>query len=153
MKPETYTTISDAFYRIISKFHEIEKIPRSFGIQEKLYPSEIHMIQAVGRKPGINVTEVAQYLGITKGAVPKILRKLEGKGLVVRYRDEANNKEVYCSLTAEGETAYRGHERFHAMLDKKIMQLFAQLDDREIALIGDVLRELDALAEKALRDT
>lgn len=150
MKPDTYTTLSNTLYRIISKFQEIERIPRSFGIAKKLYPSEIHVIQAIGRCPGINVTGLAHNLGITKGAVPKILRKLEGKELVVRYRDDSNNKEIYFTLTAEGEKAYRGHEMFHATLDKQIVHMLSRLNDHEIGLIVEVLEELESLAERAL---
>ena len=153
MKPEIYNTVSDTLYRIISKFREIEKIPRSFGIEKKLYPSEIHMIQAIGRDPGINVTGLAQHLGVTKGAVPKILRKLESKGLVVRYRDDSNNKEVYFTLTAEGEKAYRGHEAFHATLDAQMVQMFSKFNENEIDLILAVLGELDSLADRALHGT
>ena len=70
--------LGDLFYQVLSKFIASEGVPKYFGINQKLYPSEIHMIYAIGKHPGINVTDLAKFLGITKGAVPKMIKKLIG---------------------------------------------------------------------------
>ncbi|MBN1531785.1 MAG: MarR family transcriptional regulator [Spirochaetes bacterium] len=145
-----FEDMSDLFFRILSRFHEIERIPRDFGTGDPLYPSEIHMVQAIGRRPGINVTELAGHLGITKGAVPKMVRRLEKKRLVRRYRDGDNRKEIHLELTRSGIAAYRGHERFHTEIDAVILRLMNSMSSDTIAAVREVFIQLDEYAEGIL---
>ncbi len=102
-KQETFKNIGETFNRIINKFSSIEKKPRDFGIGDLLYPSEIHNIEIIGRNPGINVTNLAKKLGVTKGAVSQIVNKLERKKLVAKFRDSNNEKEVMLKLQKRGK--------------------------------------------------
>ena len=144
-----FESISNHLYRVFTKFNEVEKNPRDFGVKSKLYPSEIHMVQAIGRNQGINLTELAQSLGITKGAVPKKIRKLESKNLVKRYRKEENKKEIYFFLTDDGKVAYERHEAFHAMMDNHLFDLFNSLNEKEQSIIITILDELEKFADSA----
>ncbi len=145
-----YGEIRDLFFRLISRFQAIEKIPRDFGVGEPLFPSEIHMIDAIGRNPGINLTGLAALLGITKGAVPKQVQKLERKSLVRRYRDDENMKEVLFALTDGGESARRAHEKYHAKIDRKMIELMNSLDEEKLEALKSVFTGLDRYAEKIL---
>jgi DNA-binding MarR family transcriptional regulator len=146
---DNFKNLSSSFYRVITKFRNLESRPRDFGIEEKLYPSEIHMIQAIGVNRGINVTDLAGTLGITKGAVPKMTRKLENKGLVKRHMKNDNRKEVYWFLTEKGKTAFDSHENFHAEMDKDLNNLFASLDTKEKELVFNFLGRLEKFADSA----
>ena len=86
----SHTSIIEKFGRIINKFNYIEKIPRDFGTGKLLYPSEIHLIETIGKTPGINVTELAKRHGISKAAISQKLKKLEKKDLVERYKNGEN---------------------------------------------------------------
>ncbi|WP_162265439.1 MarR family transcriptional regulator [Abyssisolibacter fermentans] len=59
------------------------------------------------------MTTIAQRLGVTKGAIFKIIQKLEKKELLSRYKKLENNKNTYFKLTKRGLLAYQGHEKFH----------------------------------------
>jgi len=150
--PNDFRHISNLFYRVFTKFNKLEKKPRDFGVKHRLYPSEIHLVQAIGKNPGINVTELAKTLGITKGAIPKNIRKLESKNLVKRCKKDDNKKEVYFFLTTEGKTAYERHEEFHANMDKNMIELFDSLNRREHSLIIKILNELEKFADSAERE-
>ncbi|HEX7468801.1 MAG TPA: hypothetical protein VF324_09490, partial [Methanobacterium sp.] len=60
------------FLRITKKFHELEKVSIDIGDGEKLYPSELHVIEAVGNGYGNKVTVLSEKFGITKGAVSQV---------------------------------------------------------------------------------
>ena len=49
--------------RIINKASSVMTEPRHFGTDDVLYASEIHMLDVIGRNPGINVTEIADKAG------------------------------------------------------------------------------------------
>ena len=108
-----FKEIMDNFLRLVEKFHAIERTPRYFGIDEKLHMQEIHVLATIGETPDINVTQVAERLGITKGTVSPIVSRLAQKQLVTKYKGGHNNKEVLLRLTVKGEVAYHAHEMLH----------------------------------------
>lgn len=67
---------------MISKYNRMDNKQRSYGTDALLSRAEIHTIAAVGDKPGINITALADILGITKGAASQMIYKLVEKGTV-----------------------------------------------------------------------
>ena len=55
---ETLHEILIQFIRTTKKFNEFEKMSIEIGNNEKLYPSEIHIIEAIGSKRANKVTEL-----------------------------------------------------------------------------------------------
>lgn len=104
-----FMEVSNVYMELMNK---TEKVKRSYnGIE--LYPSEIHTLVFIEDNNDINMTDIAQKLGITKGAIFKTILKLEQKGLLTRFKRAENNKNTYIKLTEKGKMAYEGHERFH----------------------------------------
>lgn len=126
-KTAGHITVIEKFNRMVNKFIRIEKKPRDYGTGALLYPSGIHLVESIGRDAGINVTELAAIHGISRAAVSQKLRKLEQKGLVERFKDSANDKNVLLKLKREGRTAFRGHEKFHARMDTALLQRMDEL--------------------------
>lgn len=144
--------IIEAFVRVINTFSRLEKIPRDFGTGDVLYPSEIHMIDMIGKHRGINLTELAKRLGITKGAVPKMIRKLDGKGLIRKLDSERNRKEVFFALSGKGMTAFQGHRDYHRKMDRGIGDKLAALSDEERSFLFMVFRELERYGDQLTED-
>jgi DNA-binding MarR family transcriptional regulator len=142
-KQETFKNIGETFNRIINKFSSIEKRPRDFGIGDLLYPSEIHNIEIIGRNPGINVTNLAKKLGVTKGAVSQIVNKLERKKLVAKFRESNNEKEVMLKLQKKGGIAFDGHEAFHAKFYSEIMDEVDDISPEQIQFFQRILDKID----------
>lgn len=142
----------ELFIQAARRYQALEKIPgRSHG-RDGLYHSERHMLDLVGNRPDINVTEFARAAGITKGAVSQVVKKLEAKGLVRRRRKESNAKEVFLELTAAGRAV---HDRHRQKNEETLVPLLATLkgrSDREIAGLVSLLSWIsDHLEESARR--
>ncbi len=104
-----FMEVSNIYMELIDK---TEKVKREFnGIE--LYPSEIHTLVFIKDNDEINMTQIAQKLGVTKGAIFKIIQKLERKELLSRYKKTSNNKNTYFKLSEKGLLACQGHEKFH----------------------------------------
>jgi len=73
----------------------------------------------IGTHPDINGTSLAKIMGVTKGAISQVIKKLEKKKLVDRYQNPTNNKEILLRLTKKGEIDYHGHEAYHAKYDSQ----------------------------------
>jgi DNA-binding MarR family transcriptional regulator len=140
------------YQRIHNKFALIEKIPRDFGTGDPIHPSVIHTIEAIGKNKGFNVTELAQFMGITKAAVSQIVRKLEKKGFVEKYKANGNEKEVLLKLKKKGEIAFEGHELFHANMDKNMLGFIKDLSEEEYSIIKNLLNALDIYTDGILKE-
>lgn len=131
------------FERVMSKYSKAEKVPKNYGTKEILYKSEIHTIEAIGKNNKINVTQLALYLGITKGAVSQMIDKLVKKALVNKKLLSPTENEVSLELTEKGWLAYNGHEDYHKDLYAKIARNMEHLSQENIEAFSEILSELE----------
>jgi DNA-binding MarR family transcriptional regulator len=110
-----------------------------------LHPSEIHLLLAISREPMANATGLAGRLGITKGAVSQILKKLEGKGIVTKHVDPSQKNEVTMTFTKRGQQALDtfAAERHSAL--KPFNHYLAALTPKERATINAFLEHAEAI--------
>ena len=122
----------EKFYRLMNKFKELENMPYEFSTGETMYPSEIHTIEAIGKNSGINITELAKKLCITKGAVSQMITKLKNRGFINKVRSVDNDKEVLLILTNKGEKAFDGHEKFHNAMNVDLTDYLSDIKKEQI---------------------
>ena len=136
--------------RIMNKLNESENLPRKFGIDLPLYPSEIHTIQAIGDYPDSNVRTIAEHLGITSGAASQAITKLAKRDLVKKVRGKKNEKEVHLELTSQGLVAYQAHDTVHELVFQRITEKIGPLTDDEISLLERVLRATEYVYDERI---
>ena len=136
--------------KIVNKYNNLDKKVRSYGTDELLYPSEIHVIDAIGMSKDMTNTKLAAKLGITKGGISQITSKLIKKNLISKKDGDGLN-EVYLILTDKGITAYQAHIKLHEPMVNKLNSLFDNLDESSkkaiLDLIGELNLELNRLEE------
>ncbi|VFQ46807.1 MarR family transcriptional regulator [Desulfoluna butyratoxydans] len=140
------------FHRVMNKMKRIEQKPRYFGTDILLYPSEIHTIEAIGKNPGINVTDLAALQGVTKGAVSQVIRKLVDKEMVIRMKDEKSDREVLLVLSPTGKTANAAHQKFHSRIDPILLELIDEADEEKIAFTVSVFQAIERFCDQVLSE-
>lgn len=94
----------------INLFSDFEKKPRHFGTEVLLYNSEIDTLMIIGEHQlshqGINLTNLAQALGISKSGTSRFIKKLLDKQLILKEKKEGNEKEVLFTMTEVGWIAF-----------------------------------------------
>lgn len=135
--------LTELFLRILNKYNRMEMKPLRLGDCDPLNPKEIHTVEAIGKQNGINVTELARVMGITKGGVSQMVTRLSKKGLVAKTKDGLNDKEVKLRLTPEGLKAFRGHENMHAALYADLLRALEGVSAAEIERVRTVLAKID----------
>jgi DNA-binding MarR family transcriptional regulator len=154
MAPNSYDIFefSRAWVSTAHKMEALEKLPYDFGSGDILNHSEIHTIVAIGRHKELNITGLAEHLGVSKSAISQMIRKLLEKNLVERHRDPENEKEIIPGLTPRGKVAYLGHEQVHAKFDELMLQNIGPISDEEFEnlkrFIDAIESTVDALLEK-----
>lgn len=147
-----FAAFDATFHKVINKIKRIEQKPRYFGTNILLYPSEIHTIEAIGKNPGINVTDLATLQGVTKGAVSQVIRKLSEKEMVVRMKDEKSDREVLLMLSPTGKTAHVSHQKFHSRINPILLELIEDADEEKIAFMVLVFKAIDQFCDQVLSE-
>ncbi|WFR55842.1 MarR family transcriptional regulator [Anaerocolumna sp. AGMB13025] len=121
---------------------ELDKKTRYYGTDVPIFHSEIHVINAIAEHPCIHVGGLADILGVTKGAVSEILKKLERKALVKKEVDELNLSRYLLSLTEKGEKANKNHMHYHAIINSMVENELQNATEVELNFLSDFLSAL-----------
>jgi len=128
---------AETLVRILNKYVENQKRPRKYGLDEMLYPAEIHMIMLIGNNKSSGVMALAKKAGITKGAVSQMVKRLENKGLIKKSVHPNNAKMIVLNLTNKGNVAYYYHKRLHEKMDKALYEFMDGLTSPKIKVLED----------------
>lgn len=108
----------------------------------RLHPSELHLLLAVQAEPEANATRLAALLGVTKGAVSQVLKRLEAKGMVHKRVDPVQKNEVTASFTAPGRQALEAFLAEREGSRRRFTQYLDSLPDSEQAVLRRFLAEV-----------
>lgn len=138
---DDYTELTNLMDRIIHKYTQWESKKRTYGTDMPLTKAEIHTIVAVGDRPGINITSLAEVLGITKGAASQMIYKLVDKGSIEKKVSPNSDTEVVLYLTSDGKKNYDAHNMYHQQANDTALSLLKEMPE---TLYKDILLYLSA---------
>lgn len=139
------------FLRIVNKYSQMHNKAMPFGIDIKLLPGEIHTIEAIGRHEGVNITGLAQILGITKGGVSQMVSRLSRKKLVAKTRVPGSDREVRLVLTELGRKAYQGHMDFHSAMYDDFAKDLNHAGENEINMFREILGKAENYIDRIVK--
>lgn len=145
-------TIIDSLFQTLRSLLDAEKDPRDYGTGQPLYKAEIRLLEAIHRYPEAKATDLAQQLGITRGALTQMSNRLAEKALVERFTLPENKKEKYLRLTGRGEAAWKAHQSFHSDANAELCEFFRSLSREEKHLILEFLGKVEDAAPIARCD-
>jgi DNA-binding MarR family transcriptional regulator len=114
--------------------------------------AEVHCLDWIGTLDHANVTKIANEMGMTRGAISKINKKLLGKGLIESYQRPENNKEIYYQLTKDGQYVYDEHKKCHKKAKQEKLSLLELYSEKEQAIILRFLNDINYLLDNKLSD-
>lgn len=141
--------IMSLFLRIVNKYNAMEKLPVAHGKSGELFHSERHMLDAIAANTDLNITEHAAALGVTKGAISQIARKLEDKGFVRRQKKGGNNKEVYLELTGQGRKVAESRKQLNEETLKPLLDELSRHSAGEVDFLVAMFHWFDAYFDES----
>jgi len=145
--------IISSVLKMMNQMNTMEEMPRKFGTDIQIHPSEIHTVEAISANPGCNISELAELLGISKPSVSEIIRKLEDKELVERYKLPVNKKEVRLKLTSKGTRAAQGHTDFHGEMYSQIRFHMDKIPDEALHEFKGALDHINNFMANKIRES
>lgn len=141
-----YNELMSTLRKLYIQLRNVENTPQYFkDIDICLYPSEINIIGVIGKVPEMNVTELAEKIGVTKGAISQILKKLNDKKLIEKYHDKRNKKEVLLKLTEKGDFVFQKHKNIHKIIDPQIRSFLANQSIEQTTYLIDFLKMMSEI--------
>ena len=101
-------------------------------------------LRRVGPPYTANPSQLADSLGLTRGALSSRLRPLEEAGLIVRTTDVTDRRRVHVQLTPEGSEIF---ERHLSREQRRETALLSVLTSEERQALADLLRKLVVAVE------
>ena len=145
--------VSISLLGIVTRFYELERQCSKFGTDVDIHMAEIHTIMAIQNNQGIHVGGLAECLGVTKGSVSELLRRLERKGLAYKEKDPLKMTRLNVFLTDKGKAANIRHMSFHSQLDGLVDEAMSTRTPEEVKSIVTFLAEiLDRLNAAEIKD-
>lgn len=124
-------------------------VTRRIGALEDSYLSRgrplgvARIIFEVGRARGIDLRALRQKLGLDSGYLSRLLRSLEGQGLLELRRSQEDGRVRQLSLTEAGQREYQSYDALSDRLAASILgPLSEDRRERLIAAMGEVERLL-----------
>lgn len=128
-------TLIDLFLKILHLYSIIGRKPKDYGTGDLLFFTEIHTITMVGKNKEINMTQLAELMGVTKGAISQTIRKLVTKKYIMKSNTN-NRKEINLRLSDKGQKVYNGQKSFQKELFKFAETLYARATPQERELVS-----------------
>jgi DNA-binding MarR family transcriptional regulator len=144
--------LSELMERIIHKYNQVENKKRIYGANVLLTRTEIHTIVAVGEHPGLNVTELAQKQGVTKGAASQMIYKLVDKGFINKTVSPDSDTEVCLMLTEMGNTAFEGHRKYHESNSNRFFKIIRDMSPELMQQFEYTLKKFDEFLDESLKE-
>jgi DNA-binding MarR family transcriptional regulator len=90
-------------------------------------------------------SQLAEQLGLSRGALSGRLSPLEEDGLIVRTTDADDRRRVHVALTDAGRTAFDRHGQHEGRDEAALLDVLSRADQKRLA---DLLRRLVLAIER-----
>ncbi len=141
-----------SFIRVNKKFNRIDNLAIDVGDGVKLFPSELHVVEAIGNGYANNITSLSVKFGITKGAVSQVVNKLFCKGFVSKERNVDYGKEIIISLTVKGWEAFKIQDKFHKRMLEEFLGYLDGFTPEEIDSFLLIMGKVEDYVDTFLND-
>ena len=113
---------------------------------ETLFMREAHFLLALGPGKGKTMSQLAQALEVTQGAVSQTAGRLEQKGYIRREPSPGDRRQILAALTEKGRAFYNRHLEFdRAAFLKMDAEHLSRFSLEELRLCFEYERQMTAI--------
>ncbi|MFX1329087.1 MAG: MarR family winged helix-turn-helix transcriptional regulator [Promethearchaeota archaeon] len=116
----------------------------------KLFPSEIHLLLFVYHIQDKNITQIADHLGLTKGAISQTLSRLQKKGIIIKETEPFQKNQLHIQFTNKGKILMDHVNEFRGFLETEFLSYLKTKTSGEKQLISNFLDTLVSIMYKKI---
>lgn len=139
-----------------SDIQQVRRFNRAFtkriGVLDESYLArgrplgEARVLFEIGLAGGIGLQALRERLGLDSGYLSRLMRSLEGQGMVELVRDEADARARLARLTETGQAEFEAYDR---LSDDQAENLLGSLKDTHRPLLVAAMAEIERLLRTA----
>ena len=145
------TVLMNLFVQYMEKQEILSKLTENEKLHGYNY-SEIHTIAAIGDLAEPNVTQIANYMNVTRGAISKITKKLLEQKVIEAYQLEDNKQKIFFRLTKAGQFLYDEHAKRHNLWLKRDSAFIKQFDPETVEQVEKFMEAFNAYLETQIME-
>jgi DNA-binding MarR family transcriptional regulator len=134
-------SLIDQFLKILNLYSVISRKPNDYGTGDLLYFTEVHTISMVGKNRAVNMTQLADIMGVTRGAISQTIRKLVVKNLIIKSNTR-NLKEINLRLSDKGMIVYKGLQSFNQEIFAFAGTLYEKAKPEDVDLVRNLFNAI-----------
>lgn len=142
-KIEDIQQLMHSLCRVLEKYTTVSKVQKNFGLEDPLYPAEIHVLSSIATMESSSVTDIAKQFGTTKGAASQLAGKLASKGYVLKNTDPEKGSRLLLTPTMKGLEAHNRHLEYHKKKDKIFFEYLSSLTDEQYKTFEEICRQMN----------
>jgi DNA-binding MarR family transcriptional regulator len=143
-------SLIDQFLKILNLYAVIGRKPKDYGTGDLLYITEIHTISMVGKNKAVNMTQLADIMGVTRGAISQTIKKLVSKNFILKSNSR-NRKEINLRLSEKGEIVYNGLQSFHQEIFAFAATLYEKAKPEDVVLVRNLFGAIGENMQQRVR--
>ena len=133
---DIYKKINYILVQLINEIWELEAKAIITDRFKDLTNNDMHVIEAIGKGEGKNMSSIARKLNITVGTLTSSMNRLVKKNYVERFRSEEDRRIVFVRLLEKGVRAFDHHAEYHRRMTEAVL---AKLTDDEVPVLVKTL--------------
>ena len=140
---------------LFATYKEKQEVLSKLTESERLHGynySEIHTIDAIGSIKEPNVTGISEHMHMTRGAISKIVKKLQNDGLIESYMLPDNNQKIFFSLTEKGKKLFEEHKYRHNLWLKRDNEFLENYDKEYLTEIEKFMIDFNKYLEEKINE-
>ena len=112
--------------------------------------SETHCIDYIGRLELPNVTKVAEHMGMTRGAISKMTKKLLAKGLIEKYAGDEQKGSIFQAHGSGQAFCLMSMRKRHKRWEKRDMEFLARYSVEDVRTVSRFMTEFNGYLEEQI---
>jgi DNA-binding MarR family transcriptional regulator len=142
--------IIELFLKILHLYSVINRKPKDYGTGDLLYLTEIHTITVVAANEEINMTRLAEIMGVTKGAISQTIRKLVNKNLIIKQNADSK-REYNLRLSEKGKIVLEGQDSMQKEIFAFAATLYESAEPHDREMVLKLFRAISANMEERVK--
>jgi DNA-binding MarR family transcriptional regulator len=118
---------------------------KSEMIANKLNINDLHILQIIGTATNIRISDIADHVPLTQGAVSKIINKLSDDALILKKHRPTNKKDTYVELTDNGLKINDIHNHYHQKMDQQLIGFADEFSKDDLKVVDEFLKKINLI--------
>lgn len=104
--------------------------------------ASLNLLKAVGAHPGDRMSDIAQHMSVTKGAVSQLATRLSAEGLLDKQAASGSARDICLVLTDSGRQLYEASGTLDDEMESDIVNTLTQLSAEDVESLRALIRRI-----------